>query len=116
MSDLNRQQDSTVRADGADFAATTREATRDLAHHAEALLEGTSTMTHDGIAALRTRLDDSLKATKAQIDHAQQYALEKGREAASATDTYVHERPWQAIAAAATLGLAIGFFLRRSRR
>lgn len=114
MSDYNGQPASNT-ADGQDLTASTRAMTQDLAKHAEALLDSTATMTHDGIAAIRTRLDDSLKATRAQIDHAQKYAMDKGREAASATDHYVHERPWQAIAAAAAVGLVIGLFMRRSR-
>ena len=37
----------------------------------------------------------------------------KTKAAAKATDTYVHERPWQAVGVGAAVGLLIGFLVAR---
>jgi len=44
---------------------------------------------------------------------AQDAMLEHGRRAARATDDYVHDKPWQAIAAAGIGGLLLGVLIAR---
>jgi ElaB/YqjD/DUF883 family membrane-anchored ribosome-binding protein len=44
---------------------------------------------------------------------AQAALLVKTKEAARATDVYVHENPWRAIGAAAGVGLVIGLLIGR---
>jgi ElaB/YqjD/DUF883 family membrane-anchored ribosome-binding protein len=39
--------------------------------------------------------------------------VEKAKAAAKATDTYVHENPWQAVGVAAGVGFLIGWVLGR---
>lgn len=63
--------------------------------------------------ALRVRIRDRLDAARAQAGEMQAAAIERGRQAARATDVYVHEHPWHAIGAAAALGLALGVLIGR---
>lgn len=51
-------------------------------------------------------LEDSLRETT-------RVATEKTRAAAQATDTYVHDHPWQTIAVVAGLGVTLGLLLNR---
>ena len=44
---------------------------------------------------------------------AQEALLAKTKEAAQATDAYVHENPWNAVGVAAAIGLVIGWLLGR---
>jgi ElaB/YqjD/DUF883 family membrane-anchored ribosome-binding protein len=80
-----------------------------LTSHAEALLQSTATLSSEGVAALRQGLSDSLNSVREQT-------MARSRQVAGATQTYVHEKPWQAIAIAALLGVAIGFLGRGARR
>ncbi len=45
----------------------------------------------------------------------QQAAMERARNAAQATDDYVHENVWSTVALAVLAGCALGFLLGRSR-
>jgi ElaB/YqjD/DUF883 family membrane-anchored ribosome-binding protein len=67
-----------------------------------------------GYAAARSNLEQSLAAAKAQIADAQRAIGEKTRAAARATDSYVHDRPWESIALGASVGLLLGLLARRS--
>ncbi len=89
---------------------------RDLASHAEELLHNTAAISGEGIAALRNKLTESLRIAREQIGSAQSYAMDRGKQAVSATDSYVHEKPWQALAIAALFGVMIGFMSSSSRR
>lgn len=89
---------------------------RDLASNAEELMRQTAAVSNDSIAVLREKLQDSLRVARQQISSAQDYAMERGKQAVTATDTYVHEKPWQAIAIAALFGALVGFISSSSRR
>ena len=89
---------------------------RELAAHAEELMHSTAAISGEGVALLRSKLTDSLKSAREQISHVQDAATRRGHEAALATDTWVHDKPWQAIAIATLFGLAIGFMSRSPRR
>ena len=62
---------------------------------------------------LRSRIRDRLDNAKERIVDAEQEAVDRAKRAARATDTYVHSHPWQAVGAAAAVGLAIGVLLGR---
>jgi ElaB/YqjD/DUF883 family membrane-anchored ribosome-binding protein len=109
MNDFNTSGSQTSAADGLAASMHT------LADHAEALLHSTATISSDSTSALRGKLSGSLHDAREQLSAAQDYAIARGKRAAQATDSYVHENPWQVIAAATLVGLAIGF-LSRGRR
>ena len=48
-----------------------------------------------------------------ELDHIEHVARLKAKQAARATDAYVHDNPWQAIGVGAALGLAIGVLIAR---
>jgi ElaB/YqjD/DUF883 family membrane-anchored ribosome-binding protein len=64
-------------------------------------------------AAARGKLEQSLVAAKAQAANVQRALGEKTRAVAQATDSYVHERPWESIALGVSMGLLVGLLVGR---
>jgi len=80
---------------------------------AEELLRVTSTNTEAGYSAARKKLEHSLKVARDELEQIQTAARRKAKQAARATDDYVHDNPWQAIGVGAAIGLAIGVLIGR---
>ena len=79
-----------------------------LAGHAQELLQATTTISTEGVAAARQKLGQSLDVAGESIKKFQADTLDRGRKVAQQTDSYVHENPWQAIAIGMVAGLALG--------
>lgn len=84
-----------------------------LVADAEALLKATAGQSGEAVAAMRTKVGESLAVAKVKLTEAEQLALEKAKAAAAATDEYVHEHPWHAVGVAAGVGLVIGLLIGR---
>lgn len=80
---------------------------------AEALLKASADHGGEKVAELRSRAAASINSMKAKLGETEQRMVEKTKDAARATDAYVHDNPWRSIGIAAGVGLAIGFLLRR---
>lgn len=79
----------------------------------EALLKETANQGGEKLAEVRAKAEESLGVVKARMAEAQAALRVKTKEAAKATDTYVHENPWQAAGIAAGVGLMIGLLVGR---
>lgn len=82
---------------------------------AEELLRATAGQAGEKVSAARERIQDSLSAAKVRLADAEEAMLEKTRQAARATDEYVHENPWRAVGIAAGVGLVVGMLISRGR-
>lgn len=80
---------------------------------AEALLKATVGQGGEKVAEVRAKAEESLKVAKARMADVQAALLVRTKEAAKATDAYVHENPWRAIGVAAGVGLVIGLLIGR---
>lgn len=80
---------------------------------AEALLKASANGGGEKVEELRSKAVESINAMKSRLSDAETRVIEKTKEAAKATDEYVHENPWSSIGVAAGVGLAIGFLLGR---
>ena len=80
---------------------------------AEALLKATANQGGEKLAEVRAKAEESLRIVKARMAEAQAALLVRTKEAAKATDAYVHENPWNAVGVAAGVGLVIGFLIGR---
>ena len=80
---------------------------------AEALLKATANQGGEKLAEVRAKAEESLGVVKARMAQAQEALLVRTKEAAKATDAYVHENPWQAAGIAAGVGLLIGLLIGR---
>lgn len=80
---------------------------------AEALLKASAGQGGEALAAVRTRVQDSLKIAKEKMLDAEEELLAKTKAAARVTDEYVHDHPWNAVGIAAGVGLLIGLLIGR---
>ncbi len=80
---------------------------------AEELLHIATSQTGDKVAELRARMGENLRAARAKLADADAAIRDKAREAARATDDYVHENPWRSIGIAAGAGLVVGLLIGR---
>lgn len=87
-----------------------------LSSHAQELLQVTSTVSGEGIAAAREQLQDSVRMAGETLRKFQVEAMDRGRKVALQADTYVHENPWQSIAVGVAAGLVIGLATRSVMR
>lgn len=82
---------------------------------AEELLRATAGQAGEKVTAARERIQENLVATKARLAVAEEAAVAKTKQAAKATDEYVHENPWRAVGIAAGVGLIVGLLISRGR-
>jgi len=80
---------------------------------AEELLKATASQAGEKVAVARERIQDSLHNAKVKLAAAEDVIVQRGKEAARATDDYVRENPWQAVGVAAGIGLVIGLLIGR---
>jgi ElaB/YqjD/DUF883 family membrane-anchored ribosome-binding protein len=80
---------------------------------AEALLKATANQGDAKLEEVRANARESLRAFNVRISDSQAALLAKSRDAARATDLYVHENPWAALGIASGIGFVVGLLLRR---
>ena len=80
---------------------------------AEALLMATANQGGEELGKVRAKAEESLRQVKARMAEEQLAMVAKTREAARATDAFVHENPWASIGVAAGVGLMIGLLSGR---
>lgn len=80
---------------------------------AEELLRATANQAGEKVAAARERIQDSMHRAKVKLAEAEAVMIEKSKQAARATDEYVHENPWKAVGIAAGIGLVVGLLIGR---
>jgi len=79
----------------------------------EELLKATAGQAGEKVHAARARAEETLRTAKARLVELGEAGAEKAKAAARATDTYVHENPWQAVGVAAGVGFLVGWLLGR---
>jgi ElaB/YqjD/DUF883 family membrane-anchored ribosome-binding protein len=80
---------------------------------AEALLQATVDQGDEKMEAARAKARESLRLVGARLVQTQDSLLVRSQEAIKATQLYVHEKPWSALAIAGGVGLLAGLILRR---
>ena len=79
----------------------------------EELLRATASQAGEKVTAARARIEASLASAKIKLSDAERALLEKTKEAAKATDEYVHDHPWHAVGVAAGIGFVLGILIGR---
>lgn len=82
---------------------------------AEELLRATAGQAGEKVSAARERIQENLASAKERLVAAEHAVVEKTKQAAKATDEYVHENPWKAVGIAAGVGLVVGMLISRNR-
>lgn len=84
-----------------------------LVADAEELLHVTTGQAGEKAGAVRERIQQRLREAKDEIGALEAYAVRRTRDAASATDGYVHQHPWATAGIAAGAALLIGMLISR---
>ncbi|MCU0868631.1 MAG: DUF883 family protein [Burkholderiales bacterium] len=84
-----------------------------VARSAEALIAATAGQSGEAVRELRAKAEATLKSARDSLSAAGFEARLRAREAARATDDYVHAHPWTAIGAAAAVGVVLGMLIAR---
>lgn len=79
----------------------------------EELLRATASQTGEKIGIIRERLQEHMHNAKDRLAETKEVVVDKTKQAAKATDEYVHDNPWQAVGIAAGIGLVIGLLIGR---
>jgi ElaB/YqjD/DUF883 family membrane-anchored ribosome-binding protein len=72
-----------------------------------------SSLTGEDLKAAKEKFERTLLSAKGDLLRYQEVVVEKTKEAAKATDEYVHENPWRSIAIGAGVGLLLGVAISR---
>jgi ElaB/YqjD/DUF883 family membrane-anchored ribosome-binding protein len=72
-----------------------------------------SSLTGEDLKAAKEKFERTIVNAKDDLMRYQEAVVEKTKEAAKATDEYVHENPWRAIAIGAGVGLLLGVAISR---
>jgi len=80
---------------------------------AEDMLKKASNETGDRARDLRAQVEAKLLAAKLRLQEMQGEAVDRARDAARATDDYVHDNPWQAVGVGAAVGFVVGMLMTR---
>lgn len=80
---------------------------------AEELLRATASQAGEKVSAARERIQASLAAARIKLAEAERAVVDKTKQAAKATDEYVHEHPWHAVGVAAVVGFLLGALITR---
>jgi ElaB/YqjD/DUF883 family membrane-anchored ribosome-binding protein len=79
----------------------------------EELLRATANQTGERVKEARERVEERLREAREQLTELQANAAKRAKEAAHATDEYVHDHPWQSIGVAAAVGFLLGMLTSR---
>jgi ElaB/YqjD/DUF883 family membrane-anchored ribosome-binding protein len=79
----------------------------------EDLVKATTSLSGEDLTRARNKLGARLKSAKESVEKAGNETMHRARDAAKATDGYVHTYPWQAIGVASVIGLLAGYALSR---
>jgi len=80
---------------------------------AEALLQATASQGGEKLESLRARASESLHQARRRLATIEDDTVKEIRQAAASADDYVHRNPWQAVTAAAGIGLLLGMLISR---
>ena len=76
-------------------------------------LRATASQTGEKIGVIRERLQEQMQKTKERLADTREVVVDKTKQAARATDDYVHDNPWRAVGVAAAVGLVVGLLIGR---
>jgi len=79
----------------------------------ETLIKSLASLTGSELENAKAQLNQRIAAAKVAIAEVRSNVAQQARDTIAFTDTYVHEQPWKAVGAGATIGFLLGFILAR---
>ena len=75
--------------------------------------EGALKNTAESVGALAEKVQETVRQTQARLTELQRDVMDRTKYAAESTDAYVHDKPWNAVAAAVGIGFILGLIIGR---
>lgn len=75
--------------------------------------EGALRTTADSVGQLAEKVQETVRQTQQRLNDLQRDLVGRTKVAAESTDTYVHEKPWNAALAALGIGFVLGLIIGR---
>lgn len=91
-----------IRSELRDFVADVEDLVKRLAH-----------VTDADVTRVRVKVEDALSNARQTVEQTANSVRDRTNAAASASDNYVHSRPWTAMGIAAAIGVLLGFIVSR---
>lgn len=79
----------------------------------EELVAQATSLTGEDLIRVKNTLNERITVAKASLEELSDNVIQKARNGAIATNNYVHEQPWAAVGAGATIGLLVGLLISR---
>lgn len=79
----------------------------------EDLVSQATSLTGEDLARVKNTLNERITVAKASLEEISDSIVQKARNGATATNNYVHQQPWAAVGAGATIGLLVGILISR---
>jgi len=86
---------------------------KDVLDDVEHLMRQATTATGEQAAELRARAASALEKAQSSLERVGRQATRAARDAAGATDHWVHDNPWSSIGMAAGIGILVGVLVAR---
>lgn len=86
---------------------------RNVISDAEDLLRATASQAGEKVTAARDKIENSLRRAKLKLTEVEDAIVDSSKQAARATDEYVHDHPWRAVGIAAGVGFIVGLLIGR---
>lgn len=86
---------------------------RTVVSDAEQWLRHGSHLTGEELIAAKDKFERTLRIAKDDIIKFEEALVAKTKEAAKATDEYVHENPWKSVGIGAAVGVLVGLLIAR---
>ncbi|WP_028102162.1 DUF883 family protein [Pseudoduganella violaceinigra] len=80
---------------------------------AETWLRNAATANSDDLGMVKAKFEDALRTAKRDLLKLEDSVIARGKIAAQATDHYVHDNPWKAVATGAAIGVIVGLLVAR---
>jgi ElaB/YqjD/DUF883 family membrane-anchored ribosome-binding protein len=80
---------------------------------AEVLLKNSAAPMGEEFKSAKARFEATLKNAKDEALRIERLVVDKTKDAIHSTDSYVKEKPWQAVGFSAAVGLVIGLLIAR---
>ncbi len=80
---------------------------------AQDMLQRAASETGDRARDLRSQVETKLLHAKLRLQELEGEAVDRAKNAARATDDYVHDHPWRAVGIAAIVGFVVGLLMNR---
>lgn len=116
MSTSSNHSDNAHNSDGinsSDTAAMVSAEFQKFLADIEDLVKASTSLTGDDLTKVKAEISARIAAAKESVTDVGNNIADSAKKAADISNTYVHEKPWQAVAASSAVGFLLGYLIAR---